>query len=76
MDRKKRLERSKTQPVTEEEVSLAAQFAKGQQQQQQQLQQQQDFQPQYPGAVRTQPEVVNRARSEEREEEADELSKY
>ena len=82
-DRKKRLERSKTQPVTEEEVTLAAQFAKDQQQQQQQPQQQpqqQHFQPIYPGGIRPQPEVVNRAKSEERDDDAnddeDELSKY
>ena len=78
-DRKKRLERSKTQPVTEEEVTLAAQFAKDQQQQQPQ-QQQQQFQPIYPGGIRPQPEVVNRAKSEERDDDAnddeDELSKY
>ena len=76
-DRKKRMERSKTQPVTEEEVTLAAQFAKGLQQQQQQ---QQQFQPIYPGVMRPQPEVVNRPKSEERDDDAnedeDELSKY
>ncbi len=85
MDRKKRFERSKTQPVTEEEVHQAAEFAKDQRQQQQQQQQQLSSGSggeqirRYP-MMRAQPEVVNRARSEEREEEGeaeeDELSKY
>ena len=42
MDRKKRVERSQTQPITGEEVVLAAEFAKEQKQQQEQEKQEQE----------------------------------
>ncbi len=87
LDRRKRFERSKTQPVTEEEVHLAAEFAKDQRaqhrQQQQPLAGAEGLKGRYP-MIRPQPEVVNRARLEGRAEEEttksegeeDELSKY